>query len=412
MMSKWLKIGLLFFVISPLGVKAQGFVNENSFFECDQAFEITFPLSVKNDQTVFYQYEEQFAFWYRFKTDVDQEIQLELAPLDSNSRYAVFVYETSGENLCSQVFNGKVKPLKDALLNKQMTLSGLITHFNLQAKKSKEYYFCVLTTSVYNCGHQLAMASNTDSLVVKAVHIPCVLDEDVLVEKEKGLPLGANNLLALLKLKDQSSGANNIKAEIVIKDLENNKEVKVDYDSIKVKTLLVAEGKKYSVSCLAPGYQRFSHEIVVSEYMKSDSSDFIIYLNPLKQGDMFLMNHIYFHPNTYALKKKANKELDYLVNFLQNNLDLKIELSGHTNGSGKIRRNKSYKNRSEQWTFEGTSKKLSMLRADEIKRKLVKKGIDEGRIYTKGCGGDNMIIKEAKDLEAIKKNIRVEVKLM
>jgi len=53
-----------------------------------------------------------------------------------------------------------------------------------------------------------------------------------------------------------------------------------------------------------------------------------------------------------------------------------------------------------------------MLRADEIKRKLVKKGIDEGRIYTKGCGGDNMIIKEAKDLEAIKKNIRVEVKLM
>jgi len=411
-MSKWLNIIFLFIVISPLGVKSQDVVNENSFFECNQAFEITFPLSVKNDQTVFYQYEEQFAFWYRFKTDVDQEIKLELAPLDSNSRYAIFVYETAGKNLCSQVFNGKVKPLKEALLNKQTTLSGLITHFNLQAKNSKEYYFCVLTTSVYNCGHQLSIASNTDSLVVKAVHIPCVMDEDVVVEKEKGLSLGTNNLLAFLKLKDQSSGANNIKAEIVIKDLENNSEVKVDYDSLKVKILLVTEGKKYSVSCLAPGYQRFSHDIVVSEYMESDSSDFVIYLNPLKQGDIFLMNHIYFHPNTYALKKKANKELDYLVNFLRNNLELKIELSGHTNGSGKIKRNRAYRNRSEQWAFEGTSKKLSMLRAKEIKRKLVKKGIDEDRIYTKGCGGDNMIIKEAKELEAIKKNIRVEVKLM
>ena len=117
-MSKWLKIIVLFTVISPFGVKSQDIMNENSFFECDQAFEITFPLSVKNDQTVFYQYEEQFAFWYRFKTDVDQEIKLELAPLDSNSRYGIFVYETSGKNLCSQVFNGKVKPLKEALLNK------------------------------------------------------------------------------------------------------------------------------------------------------------------------------------------------------------------------------------------------------------------------------------------------------
>ena len=146
--------------------------------------------------------------------------------------------------------------------------------------------------------------------------------------------------------------------------------------------------------------------------MISDSSDFIIYLKPLKSGDIFLMNHIYFHPNTYALKSGANKELDYLANFLNNNEGLQIELSGHTNGNNKIKRNKAYKKRSVQWNFEGTSRKLSMYRAEEIKRKLLKKGIDESRISTKGFGGDKMIIKDAKTIEAIQKNVRVEAKII
>ena len=53
-----------------------------------------------------------------------------------------------------------------------------------------------------------------------------------------------------------------------------------------------------------------------------------------------------------------------------------------------------------------------MYRAKEIKRKLVRKGVNENRIYTKGFGGDRMIIKDAKVLEAIEKNIRVEVKIL
>jgi outer membrane protein OmpA-like peptidoglycan-associated protein len=411
-LRSWFKIALLFLGFYGMSAQAQDFVNENSYFECDQAFEIGWPLSIKNDPTVFYQYEEQFSFWYRFKTTVAEEITFELTSLDSNSVYTVFVYETSGKNLCSKVFNAKVKPLKETLLNKESTLSGLITHFTLKVKPSKAYYFCVLNTSVYNCGHQLKITSITESIVVKAVHIPCVINEVKEVEKVKELPLGIDNLLAIIKLKDQFNEGNNITAEISIKDLGYNSEIKIDYDSTKTNSLLVERGKKYAVSCVAPGYQRFSHELIISDYMLTDSSDFIIYLKPLKQGDIFLMNHIYFHPNTYALKREANKELDYLVNFLFNNKTLEIELSGHTNGNNKIKRNKAFKKRSEQWNFDGTSKQLSMFRAKEIKRKLVRKGIDENRIYTKGYGGDKMIIKEAKVLEAIEKNIRVEIKIM
>ncbi|PCI94493.1 MAG: hypothetical protein COB15_13940 [Flavobacteriales bacterium] len=401
-------VALLF----PITYQAQDFINENSYFECDKAFEITLPLTIKNNQTVFYQYEEQFSFWYKFSSLNDEVVHFEISPLDSNSRYNVFVYENDGGSLCHKVFNGKIKPLKDQLLDKQASISGLLTKFNLNTSAQKNYYFCVLNTSVYNCGHQLKLASSSDSIAVKAIHIPCVVEEEDQQKEKETLVSNSNPFIALIKLKDQIENDNYIKAEIIIKDKEFNSEIKIDYDSSKVNSLAIEKGKEYLVSCIAPGYQRFKHNIIISDYMISDSSDFIIYLKPLKSGDIFLMNHIYFYPNTYALKSGANKELDYLANFLNNNEGLQIELSGHTNGKNKIKRNKAYKKRSVQWNFEGSSRKLSMYRAQEIKRKLLKKGIDESRISTKGFGGDKMIIKDAKTIEAIQKNVRVEAKII
>jgi outer membrane protein OmpA-like peptidoglycan-associated protein len=403
---------LLFIVVIlfPIQHKAQDFINENSWFECDQAFKIELPLQVKNDPTVFYQYEEQFSFWYQFSSQKEELISFELTALDSNSKYTVFVYENEGGSLCHQVFNGKNKPLKDHRINKQV--SSLSTKFTINASAQKYYYFCVLNTSVYNCGHQLKLMSTSDTIAIKAIHIPCVVEDEYLKKEKETLNQPLKPFVALIKLKDQTEKDKYIKAEISIKDNELVSEIKIDYDSAKVHSLGIEKGKEYTVSCTAPGYQRFEHAIVISDYMASDSSDFVLYLKPLKSGDIFLMEHIYFHPNTYALKSGASKELDYLAIFLKNNKELKIELSGHTNGDNKIKRNKAYKKRGEQWNFQGTSKKLSMHRALEIKRKLLLKGIGKDRILTKGVGGGKMIIQAAKTLETIQKNVRVEVKIL
>jgi outer membrane protein OmpA-like peptidoglycan-associated protein len=405
---------LLFIVtlLFPIQYKAQDFINENSLFECDQAFEIGIPLKVKNNPTVFYQYEEQFSFWYKFSSQSDEVVSVELSALDTNSKYSVFVYENEGGSLCTQIFNGKNKPLKNQLIDKQVSSSERFTQFKFNASAQKYYYFCVLNTSVYNCGHQLKLTSAIDSIAIKAIHIPCVVEEKYPQKEKEALDLHLKPFIALIQLKDQTVQDKYIQAEIRIKDIEFNSEISIDYDSTHVNSLAIEKGKEYKVSCTAPGYQRFEHHVVISDYMVSDSSDFILYLKPLKSGDIFLMNHIYFHPNTYALKSGASKELEYLATFLKNNKELKIELSGHTNGNNKIKRNKSYKNRGAQWDFTGTSKKLSTYRALEIKQKLLLKGIDEKRILTKGIGGDKMIIQEAKTLESIQKNVRVEVKIL
>lgn len=404
-----IKIFLILLFFGTVKSKAQNFINENSVFECDKAFPISFPLQIKNDQTVFYQYEEQFSFWYKFESRQEEIINFQLSSIDDNDRYTVFVYEYSGDDFCYAVFNQKIKPLKERLINKKSNSIGLTTDFKLNPGKGKNYFFCILNTSEKNCGHHLKIDSKTESITIKSIHIPCSIDE---VEKNKtnnDIISSDKSLITSVNLIDYDHPDKNIKAEITIKEIEFNTEIKIDFDNSKTNSLKIEKGKSYTVTCIAPGYKRFDYNIIISEYMETDVSSFDIYLKSLKSGDKFLMNHVYFYPNTYALKTVVRKELNYLINFLNNNPELSIELAGHTNGNNKIKRNKAFKKRGERWNFEGSSKKLSTLRAEEIKLKLVKKGINPSRINTKGYGGDKMIIKDAKTLEAIEKNIRVEI---
>lgn len=395
-------------LLVAFSINAQSFIHENSVFECDQAFAIELPLRNQNDPTVFYQYEEQFSFWYRLQATTDEQIEIKLSPIDSSDRYAVLVFEFAEGDFCQEVFSQKIKPKKI-----QLQESGeLRTLFTLNTKADKNYFVCVLNTSFSNCGHELSIRNSTTALNVKAIHIPCVVPvEEEKQEEEEELELGKNSLISFVQLLDQNNKENHVKAEIVVKDPQTKTAVKIDFNRSEKHPLRIEKGKSYLVSCIAPGYKRFEHELIISDYLKSDSSEFNIFLEPLQRGDKFLMSHIYFHPNTYALKKEAQKELTYLVNFLENNPDLRIELAGHTNGNNKIRRNRAYKDRGEQWNFKGTSNKLSILRAEEIKRRLVQKKIDEERISTVGHGGDFMLIKDARTLAAIEKNVRVEVKI-
>jgi outer membrane protein OmpA-like peptidoglycan-associated protein len=79
---------------------------------------------------------------------------------------------------------------------------------------------------------------------------------------------------------------------------------------------------------------------------------------------------------------------------LQSNPDLKLEISGHTDNTGKAEANLS----------------LSQKRADAVKQYLVQKGIDAGRIKATGYGQQHPLY-DNKTEEGKAKNRRVELKL-
>ncbi len=142
-------------------------------------------------------------------------------------------------------------------------------------------------------------------------------------------------------------------------------------------------------------------------------------LEKLKRGDIQVLYNTYFYGNASVMREKSRYELEELLRFLQENPTTAIKLHGHTNGNSRgitylyLKEHGNFFNirRSREYTKRGVgAKKLSEMRAETIRQYLVKKGIDESRIETKGWGGKNMLYEA--DSPLAKNNIRVEIEVL
>jgi len=419
---------------------AQNLITEYSNFECSHSKLITVPFSknpktgetkigITINQTVFYEHRDQFSYWYKIPINANGVISCKIKPINEKDVYVIYVYKYNKEDFCNKVFYGKLEPLKSSkFLNEQPDKENFeYTEIKLKVKEGEAYYFCVLNVSLTNCGHEMQLVNDIDTFNVKAIHLPCSEeDETPVFKKNSNVDSIVNELssekkyqIITINVIDEYNKSKKVEAQIKIKDELTGNEIQIKANAKTTKgedkssyTLKIEKGRYYKIDALAMGYKRFDHSIIISEYVHPDSSNFNIYLRPLKTGDNFVMNNIYFFPNTYALKRESEKEIAYLYNYLQNNPEVKIELEGHTNGNNKISKNRAYKSKGPEWNFKGTSKKLSVYRAECIKKMLIKKGIAQERIKTVGYGGDRMIVPNAASKEALDKNIRVEVKIL
>ena len=416
---------LVLLVLLPDETYAQNLISEYSNFECGHSKLIQVPFNEKAgvekkedhisiNQSVFYTHTDQFSYWYKVVVKEEQIISFSVNPINSNDSYSLYVYKYKQDDFCDKVFNQKIKPLKTSYFQSKNTNEAYdLTDVKFKARVGEVYYFCVLNTSLGNCGHDMQMVYQKDTFNVKALHFPCGPEKGSLQleAKQYNAPLeeDVTFLQAELQAKDKTQKTKRLNARIKITDQLFGSEVEEELPNNLTKILKVIEGRSYHLKCESIGYREFDHHLVISDYITVDEPAFDIYMDPLQTGDKFTMKHIYFYPNTYAFKKDAETSIDDLYQLLVDKPDLKVELQGHTNGSNKIGKNKAYKNRGPEWNFEGSSKKLSVKRAEAIKRYLIKKGIESNRLLTSGYGGERMIVENAKTMEAIRKNIRVEV---
>lgn len=139
-------------------------------------------------------------------------------------------------------------------------------------------------------------------------------------------------------------------------------------------------------------------------------------LEKYRKGDIMVMYNVYFHPNTNVMRVISNYELQRLLEMLQENPALRIKIHGHTNGKsfGEITKVgedcDDFFNPKNLDGVKGSSKKLSLLRASVIKQYLIKHGIENDRIETKGWGARRMLYKE--NSPQYKNNVRVEVEIL
>ena len=104
---------------------------------------------------------------------------------------------------------------------------------------------------------------------------------------------------------------------------------------------------------------------------------------------------IFFDVDKDTIKGKSKPTLDNAVKVLKDFPDVKVEISGHTDSDGDRDHNVD----------------LSRRRADSVKKYLVDKGIDAGRITTRGAGPDEPIA-DNKTAKGKAQNRRIEFKLV
>ncbi len=147
----------------------------------------------------------------------------------------------------------------------------------------------------------------------------------------------------------------------------------------------VPAGKGSELIITAPGYMPKKVEVNENEKEKK------IVLDRIEEGKGIVVDNIQFEFDKWYLKKKSLDILDRIIKVMKGRPDLKFEVRGHTDSTGKP----SY------------NKKLSERRADAVVEYMIKNGISPERLVAKGFG-ETKPIASNKSREGRKKNRRTE----
>lgn len=192
----------------------------------------------------------------------------------------------------------------------------------------------------------------------------------------------------------------NISGYIIFEDLISGSEVgKCRIGKNGYYYIILPSGKRYSYYIDAAGFyplSRIADFTSPAQGLILNDNITLVSLDEMSEQQVSIrINNIFFDFNESILKPESFLELDRLYNVLNSNPDIKVEISGHTDNVG----SDEYNN------------KLSQSRSEAVKDYLVKKGINTGRIISKGYGKSNPVTTNDTE-ESRQLNRRVEFKIL
>jgi len=187
-----------------------------------------------------------------------------------------------------------------------------------------------------------------------------------------------------------------------IEDITSRKKIRFYHNQKKISAQEIESGRCFCNSCLHSATiltNRQKSIFTINTFGCSSSVDFKnIQFNPKKTykvGDKLMLNNILFVAGKSILISSSYKELNALVDILNEQKEIKILVKGHVNGQKK--------SNIEEY------KELSEKRAKTIVDYLINKGILAERLKFEGVGNTEMVYPKPKTEEEMILNRRVEI---
>lgn len=213
------------------------------------------------------------------------------------------------------------------------------------------------------------------------------------------MPLQENSpALALLKgtVKDENTNAP-LLAEITITDNDSKEVVAKFHSNEKTGEYLVSlpSGRNYGISVEKKGTLFYSENVSLTAKDGFKEINKEVKLSVASKGAKVILKNIFFDSGKIDLQETSLSELQRLVKLLKDNLNISVEIGGHTDNTGEATLNQ----------------KLSEERAQKVCTFLVANGIGKNRIKATGYGSSMPLA--PNDSEVGRKiNRRIEFKII
>ena len=198
------------------------------------------------------------------------------------------------------------------------------------------------------------------------------------------------------KVIDEKTGKP-VEAEIVIVDNKTNKIIYKTKSNGKngEYTVTIPSGKNYAMLISKSGYLFHSEnfDLVSTSTYQEVNKD--IDLKSAEVNNTVTLNNVFFEFGSAVIQKYSETELNKVVEFMKQNPQMKVEISGHTDDIGTYEQNMI----------------LSKQRADAVANYLIEHGISADRLVTKGYGYTKPIVPNDTP-EHRQQNRRVEFKII
>ena len=328
---------------------------------------------------------ESNSAWFQFEAVTDGILVFKIVPKDTATDFDFLLFKYTDEFFCSDIVKKKIKPLRTNISRynpeensvtglspgalEERVHSGPGNHYSKAIDVVHGDRFYLVLDNVYGnkAGFTLGFAYYGTVEVVGVVQN----DENNMIDEEvKVLWESKTGEVLAQTIADKNTGEFKLDAPV----LKNSK-----YGD-------------YTLSVESNNHFFFEKMIKITSETFPDPINVI--LPELKKGKNIVLNNINFHGGSPVALHTAKSSFKRILKLMRTNKSLTIRIDGHTNGCpGGV----------------AGSQQLSMLRAKTVKKYLIDKGIEEGRITTKGFNCTQMLFPTTGTEEEQSLNRRVEI---